>query len=59
MKNLQVCTLYFAIIIKILYSKKYICITLRCADCMCNIEECTISQSPFEYPNRSLDKCCC
>ena len=26
-----------------------------CADCMCDIEDCKVSQSPFECPNCILD----
>ncbi len=34
-------------------------IALKCADCICDIEECKNSQSPFECHNYILDKCCC
>jgi hypothetical protein len=60
MKNLQVYTLFFVIKIKkfyIIYPS--IVIALKCADCMCNIKDCKLSQSPFECPNCILDKCCC
>ena len=30
-----------------------------CADCMCDIEDCKVSQSPFECPSCILNKCCC
>ena len=36
-----------------------IVITLKCADCMCDIGDCKVSQSPFECPNCILEKCCC
>ena len=32
---------------------------MKCADCLCDIEDCKISPSQFECPNRILDKCCC
>ena len=31
---------------------------MKCADCICDVNECKISQSPFEYPNCILDRCC-
>ena len=32
---------------------------LKCADCICDIEDCKVSESSFECPNCILDKCCC
>lgn len=32
---------------------------LKCADCICDIEDYKVNQSPFECPNCILDKCCC
>jgi len=58
-KNLLVYTLFFVIKNKILNVLIYICITLKCADCICAIEECKVSQSPFDCPNCILNKCCC
>ena len=35
------------------------CFTLKCADCICDVEDCKVSQSSFECPNCILEKCCC
>ena len=49
MKNLQVYTLFFVIRIKKFYIiKTSIFITLRYADCLCDIKDCKVSISSFE-----------
>ena len=59
MKNLLVYTCN-ALRIKILYPMKSVFVfTLKCSECICDIEDCKVSQSPFECPNCILDKCCC
>ena len=32
---------------------------MECAECVCDIEDCKVSPSPFECPNCILEKCCC
>ena len=31
---------------------------MNCTNCLCDIEDCKIAQSPFKCPNYILDKCC-
>ncbi|HET8856085.1 MAG TPA: hypothetical protein VFM28_01025 [Nitrososphaeraceae archaeon] len=32
---------------------------MKCSECICDIEDCKVSQSPFECPNCVFKKCCC
>ena len=50
---------FFIIIIKFYILEKCKIITLKCADCFCDIDECKVSPSPFECHGCILDKCCC
>ncbi|HJU59444.1 MAG TPA: hypothetical protein VJ583_06820 [Nitrososphaeraceae archaeon] len=32
---------------------------MKCSECICDIEDCRVSQTPFECPNCIFEKCCC
>jgi hypothetical protein len=34
-------------------------IAAKCADCNCSSDECQSSVSSFQYPNCTLEECCC
>jgi hypothetical protein len=36
----------------------YLCFTLKCSECICDIEDCRVCQTPFECPNCIFEKCC-